>query len=712
LSAVDDYAYPVSQVDLPDFDNGDNSGADYEYDDNGNLIKDLNKKIEKIKYNRLNLPSEVIFTGKGKITYSYTTAGAKLTKTVEEVGKPTKIMTYANGFLYENGELKEFGTAEGRMVAPQPPTGGVSSSGKGFLYQYHYKDHLGNVRMTFAPDVPMIETLRLGAELDSAKKEEKDFRNLVVVRTSEKALAGEKAAKITENQAVSSRVVRVQKGGSLALSAFATFDKSETTLAMAGGSPVEDLAKRSKSAALLAGAAAALSVQDVNIGGESKSKVLNFNVLATLPLLKNLFSKAKNKHTIRVPLQPEKPKAYIEIAVYGDSLQAELLSSKKIAISEKGEYFWENLQDSLVFESDGFAVVSLRNESEKEVLFDELNVRVYGTEKAVIIQENHYEPFGMTLKGLDYVLNPQQKNQFLFNGKELDESLDLQLYDYHARQVDPQTGRMTQVDPLADKFMSLSSYSYCANNPIMLIDPNGKEFTENAWRWVNRLINDINSRQERNNGSISEKESELKQEGLSERRTRQLNRQIERLKDENGQLETTRGEIATLEGSNQKYDVEETSALNEEGAVPGMGTTVAQTTFDANSKSVVIRISNGAGLGLFAHELKHAYQFDIGQTSLSYGGVAVPLFLHDKQDEVEGYMRQSLFYSNEPGRFGPSSLPERYNGLPESQVTSSNHPQIMLAVSNPDTKALQPILKHLAKAYQQAFRHNNITYSK
>ncbi len=31
------------------------------------------------------------------------------------------------------------------------------------------------------------------------------------------------------------------------------------------------------------------------------------------------------------------------------------------------------------------------------------------------------------------------------------------------------------VDPLADKYPHLTSYHYCANNPIMLVDPDGRD---------------------------------------------------------------------------------------------------------------------------------------------------------------------------------------------------------------------------------------------
>jgi len=49
----------------------------------------------------------------------------------------------------------------------------------------------------------------------------------------------------------------------------------------------------------------------------------------------------------------------------------------------------------------------------------------------------------------------------------------LNQYDFHARQYDPAIGKFTTVDPLAEKYYSISPYVYCANNPMLNIDPGG-----------------------------------------------------------------------------------------------------------------------------------------------------------------------------------------------------------------------------------------------
>jgi len=63
-------------------------------------------------------------------------------------------------------------------------------------------------------------------------------------------------------------------------------------------------------------------------------------------------------------------------------------------------------------------------------------------------------------------------NKWKYNGKELDDATGM--YYYGARYYDPRISIFVSVDPLAEKFPNYTPYNYTLNNPIMLVDPDGR----------------------------------------------------------------------------------------------------------------------------------------------------------------------------------------------------------------------------------------------
>ncbi|WP_320969555.1 DUF6443 domain-containing protein [Bacteroides nordii] len=82
-----------------------------------------------------------------------------------------------------------------------------------------------------------------------------------------------------------------------------------------------------------------------------------------------------------------------------------------------------------------------------------------------------YFPFGMPIKDSKWEETPQR---YRFGGKEFETLMRLNLYDSHARFYDPALDRFMSVDPLCEKYYSISPYAYCLNNPLGHIDPDGK----------------------------------------------------------------------------------------------------------------------------------------------------------------------------------------------------------------------------------------------
>lgn len=123
---------------------------DYDYDANGNMIRDDNKGITGITYNHLNLPVEIMFGTGDKIKYLYDAVGKKVTKTV--TAGATEVATdYLDGYQYTDGLLNFFPHAEGYVNVTYCPACQTQFQYR-FNYVYQYKDHLGNIRVSFGYD--------------------------------------------------------------------------------------------------------------------------------------------------------------------------------------------------------------------------------------------------------------------------------------------------------------------------------------------------------------------------------------------------------------------------------------------------------------------------------------------------------------------------------------------------------------------------------
>ena len=98
-----------------------------------------------------------------------------------------------------------------------------------------------------------------------------------------------------------------------------------------------------------------------------------------------------------------------------------------------------------------------------------------GSQTGNVVQTINYYPFGMQFcDGTTCYFDQKHK----YNGKEFDNMHGLNTYDYGARQYNPVTARWDRMDPLCEKYYSISPHAYCAGNPIRLIDFKGDEPTE------------------------------------------------------------------------------------------------------------------------------------------------------------------------------------------------------------------------------------------
>jgi RHS repeat-associated protein len=460
LIAVDDQASSSATHDFHDVTGSFNPGTstdEYSYDAMGNLQADANKEIYSIYYNIRNQPEWIYFFRNGTykvIQFLYTASGAKVQKHTWDYDiyyNTTEHNTdYAGGFVYEDKVLKYASTPEGRLLYTD------NSAARPMLdwkYEYHLKDHLGNLRVAFVDQGNNTSQLTAGMEPANANQEEQDFDHVADTRLRDAAHArtGDYVARLNAHmgrrQGPSIRVP-VAAGDSVSAEVYGRYDHA-TPLASA-------VPKGAIVAGAEVGGGPGTAMTDQQQALPSRRRRFPFMgaSVAIVPQLLNFRRAAV-------------PTAYLRYDLFDQDSQ--LVASRTLPLKRTATDAWQQLAAGMRADSAGYVEVRLVNESGTPAYFDDLRMTTLST---VSMQENHYDPFGLNLVGIETSGQYDSKHQY--NGKEKQEDFGLNWIDYGARMYDAQLGRWHVVDPLAEQMRRHSPYNYSFDNPIRFIDPDGR----------------------------------------------------------------------------------------------------------------------------------------------------------------------------------------------------------------------------------------------
>ncbi|SFF57507.1 DUF6443 domain-containing protein [Thermoflexibacter ruber] len=487
-----------------DFKDGTNTGDDYAYDHSGNLIADLNKGISLITYNHLNLPMLIKKDANNYIYYVYDGSGAKLRKTVVEAGVTTTT-DYIGSFVYTKvGAAPEdyfMATEEGRIVSPLSIGGGAGGGavfGSPETYEYTYKDHLGNARLAYR-QTPITPTAPITLTYEASPgqtTEEQNFPASWAVKVQGEGYRSSNSGKLptgTITQAGSKKIT-ASAGQSLRVSVRATYNTDpvqvQYMIAQAGGT-IEDQDKREKP--VLPPNRLTLNSPIVVIPAQAQTNIGEVIIPPSPPRInligigqilgKTLSLQRKAKDDPATPYQgdlgqmnvlgmqstPPASTAKLVLEVYNGN---SIIGTQEQYVTGAGLTSWEELSIGMTLPANTTSIVAyMKYEGGTEVYFDDLKIELSAVPVAMVVQENHYYPFGLGMKGLDYVQTPAKESKFQFNGVERNTSLSLNVMETQLRMGDTQTGRWWQVDPKPNYIESV--FVMMGNNPMRYADPKG-----------------------------------------------------------------------------------------------------------------------------------------------------------------------------------------------------------------------------------------------
>jgi len=325
----------------------------------------------------------------------------------------------------------------------------VKLSSSAAEYQYNLKDHLGNVRLTFttAPAVPTTTASFEGDANDNTSQYlNVQGTNVVSFAAANHTTGGSKVVRMNQTYKTGpAKSMKVFPGDKIDIevwehhegsSGFGTSSTPLTTLI-------------TSVAGVFGGVSGAL--------GESGSIYTGVNSAITT------YGTGGNQGSTR-------PAAYLNFILFDDKYQvldAGWKLAPDVTFTKQRLFF-----PTKTITAPGYLYVwlSYDNDSNNWVQFDDF--KITNTQSAVIQMDDYY-PFGLTFNS--WTRENTTPQDYKYNGKEEQNELGLGWLDYGARMYEPSIGRWMVSDPLAAKYSSLTNYAYVANNPVKLIDPDGKQ---------------------------------------------------------------------------------------------------------------------------------------------------------------------------------------------------------------------------------------------
>ncbi|WP_276365362.1 DUF6443 domain-containing protein [Chryseolinea sp. H1M3-3] len=330
-------------------------------------------------------------------------------------------------------------------------------------YQYHLKDHLGNIRVTFTTATPTTQSYTATFETGTQTSEQSNFINYssTTYDLVDHTDAGTTYQKVQWlNGGASGRVglaksIAVMPGDQITASAWCKY---------------MNLGSTGNATSFLTALAGAFGVSSGSVGDQLK--------------LYNGF----NSYAATVPGgdhpgdTEEAPKAFVTILFFDRNYNLINASWDQVNNppgAQTSPTVKQPPHDQLTITATapvpGYAYIFLSNEHPfyVDVYYDDVS---FSHTPSPIVSTADYYPFGLTFNS--YTRENTTAQDYNYNGKELQDELNLNWLDYGARMYMPEIGRWGAVDALSGKFQEYSPYSYALNNPVNLVDIFGTDVIE------------------------------------------------------------------------------------------------------------------------------------------------------------------------------------------------------------------------------------------